>query len=96
MKHSDPLKRPRGPVSSGAKPRPSLTAGSSNGGSHPQSDGLLSANFGTEFSGFSYLPGRNDLSEAFSDFEYLSQTEGPRGGHGVGASGIRETEPKVL
>lgn len=36
--------------------------------------GLLSANFGTEFSTFSYLPGSNDLKETFSDFEYLTST----------------------
>jgi hypothetical protein len=34
----------------------------------------MSANFGTEFSGFSYLPGTNDAQETFQDFEYLPQS----------------------
>lgn len=43
--------------------------------------GLMSANFGTEFGSFSYLPGSNDLKETFSDFEYISEgAYGPGGG----------------
>lgn len=97
MKNSDPLKRPRGGPggSQVSGPRPQISK--SVGGSNPSSDGLLSANFGTEFSGFSYLPGRNDLAESFTDFEYLNQKEGPRGGHGIGVKGgIDSQDSKVV
>ena len=74
MKTQDPMKQQVATHPSQQKPTTAST----------QSNQLQSANFGTEFSGFSYLPGANDLGEDFIDFGNI------RGGEiqaGMGVSG---------
>ena len=91
-KNSDPLKRPpqSTPSSSGAAPgkHPSISSIPEQQRANQQGGGLQSANFGTEFGGFSYLPGGNDLNESFYDFEYLDGS-GPMGGMGKGPGHVQ-------
>lgn len=65
-KNSDPTKTPRHGEVNMAGNRPQNTK------VEVKSDDLQSANFGTEFSIFSYLPGMNEQNEDFTDFEYLN------------------------
>ena len=91
-KNSDPLKRP--PQGMTAGNRPSISSIPEQQRANQESGGLQSANFGTEFAGFSYLPGNNDIKETFYDFEYLDGS-GPLGGMGKGPGHTKGRETQA-
>lgn len=84
MKTQDPMKQQVATHPSQQKPVTQIQGQRPSASTSTQSNQLQSANFGTEFSGFSYLPGANDLGEDFIDFGNI---KGDKIQAGMGVSG---------